>query len=172
VIEKYDFRKVHVERQEMASARLGEFIIGESRIGFASAQWVVIPTASFEYSMNYDPDEHGVLIYGSETGTLSISSIGSSSFVPPVQPGDKVRVRYGSRTVFTGIVDTTKTQRTSTSALPKRFRVDFSATLVGVYAVALSKTVCYGDLPAETAYKRIRRWVKITNLYIADEEPG
>lgn len=161
MIEKYDFRKVHIERLEMASARLGEFIVGESRLGFPSAQWVVIATASFEYSMNYDPNDKGVLIYGSETGTLSLSAVGSSSFSPPVQPADKVRVRYGARTVFTGIVDTTRTRRTSLSDLPKRFRVDFSATLVGVYAVALTKTVCYGDLPAESALDRIKRWVKV-----------
>jgi hypothetical protein len=163
MISEYDPDLFKVERLQAASGRLGSFILGESRLGVDSAPaWVEIPAATFTYSMDYDPDENGTLIIGSETASFSVSVVGSSTFELPAEPSDKIRAVYQGEVIFSGIVDSTKVRRTALSPLPYRWQVDFSATLVGTYALAMTKIVCYGDLPEESAWNRLSRWVRIS----------
>ncbi|WIM99390.1 hypothetical protein ACTOB_003041 [Actinoplanes oblitus] len=161
MIEQYDFTKLRVERQ------------------ISTGEWKEIPTANFTYTANVDPDENDVFLFGSETATSSVtrySTTTNSSVYAPWNVGDKIRCRYvdrsGTSHIVSGsyfIVDTVKVTRTQ-GISPKTWRYDFSCTMVGKYALAASKVVCYPDLPKESAYKRLSRFVTITNLVMTESE--
>lgn len=162
MISKYNPDLFHVALLQ-PSSQVGSFILGSSKLGPANwGGWTELAAASFSYSANYDRDDKGTLIVGSETASVSISR-NAKTFAAPLYPSDHVRAIYNSRVLFDGIVDSTRVTKTSLSGWPKKFRWDFTATLVGAYALAMTKTVCYGDLPQETALARIQRWVTIVD---------
>jgi hypothetical protein len=151
MIEPYDFNKFRVERM------------------VSDDTWREIPAATFTYAANVDPDANGTLVYGAETGTISVVRFGVN-LSPPFNPGNRVRARYYESVVLDGYVDTVKIYRTAgPGTRPRDFRFEFTCTFVGKYALAMSKTVCYPDLPTESAYKRLTRFVTITNLLFATE---
>lgn len=160
---QYDPELFVLERASTTSSRLGEFVLGESKLGSATiGAWVLIDMASFSYTASYTPDDNGTLLVEADTATVALTQWDN---VPaPLYPSDRVRVGYDGKLLFRGTVDTTSTAYVADPQAARygaTRRVEFSATLVGSYASALGKTVCWKGLPAETAIKRIRRWVKV-----------
>lgn len=133
-----------------------------------SGSWVELKVAYFDWTHGYQPQD-GVLIVDTETATIGIDYVGASAYLP-VEAGDLVRLRYDGRTLFGGQVDTTSNKAVALSGLPGEFSYSFTATLVGAYAAALIRKVSYPDLPTESAYKRMTRFVTITNLSVVDSE--
>jgi len=129
--------------------------------------WAPVEVASLNYSANYDPDDGGTLIVGSETVRFTISGWGSAGLLNPL---DVIRVRYDGIDIGCGLY-TVDTAQTTTTVDPeaKRHsgqteRVDCQCSAVGTYAAALDTIVTWPDkLPAETAIKRVRRWVTVDN---------
>ena len=159
----YDPAKFALERLETVSARLGELVLGESRLGSTVTAWVPIPAASVSLSTAYTPNADGVLIFDSETATVSLSWWDSPER-GPLYPADRVRVTYDNRVLFLGTVDSTNVAYSTDPAgrkVGRRRRVDFTANLVGSYAAAMARQVCVQFLPGETAINRIRRWVTV-----------
>lgn len=130
--------------------------------------WVELKVAYFDWVHGYQPQD-GVLIVDTETASIGIDYVGSSAYLP-VEAGDLVRLRYDGQTLFSGQVDTTSNKAVALSDLPGKFSYSFTATLVGPYAAALIRKVSYPDLPTESAYKRLTRFVTITNLSVVDSE--
>lgn len=150
-----------VERAESVASRVGQMVLGHTRLGKESSQWVEVELATFSYSFDYTPDDNGTLIIGSESATVTLSFKGEPAEMP-LYPSDRVRVRYGSDTLFLGTVDGTTVNRTPVyQQVGYEIRVEFSASIVGTYALALTKEICYGKLPKEKAIDRIRRWVTV-----------
>lgn len=148
-----------VERVTAFSSKLGEFRLGYSRLGgTATPGWVEVPSATFNYTFDYTLDENGTLIIGAETGSVSVSFPKIPSVVP-LYPLDKVRVTYDGKVKHLMTVDSTTIQKRPINETDDRY--DFVATLVGTYAAAMGKEICYGDLPKESPIVRIRRWVKV-----------
>lgn len=156
----YDFELFSVERAELVSAKLGELILGVSRLGTDTSAWVPVPLASFTMTEGYTVDGNGTLIYDSQTATVALSFVDEPGDV--LQPGDRVRASYDGAELFLGTVDTASTTYVATPGGPGVRRVIFTATLVGTYATALAKTVCWTALPVESPIDRIRRWVTVT----------
>jgi len=160
MIEQYDPKKFHVVRLVGVTKAGGGAYLGSSSLAINWTSQVEVPTATFSYSADYT-DEDNVLIVGSETASVSVT-VEALHFTPPLLPADYVRVTYASHVVFDGIVDTAKTTKVSVSDVPGLFEFNFSATLVGVYGLAMTKEVCWtGTLPAEPAITRLRRWVEV-----------
>lgn len=162
--QEYDPTLFALERAEIVSARLGEFVIGLSKLGAGSGAWVPVEAATFSYSSGYTPDEFGTLIIDSETATVSMSYW--DSLDDPLYPSDRVRASYGDKVLFLGTVDTTRIEYVvdpDARSHGATRKVLLSATLAGTYATALSKTVCWKSLPTEYAITRIRRWVTVTD---------
>jgi hypothetical protein len=158
----YDPALFLLERAQQVSARLGELILGESRLGVAAHAWVPVPAATFTMTEGYTPDDNGTLIYDSQTATIGLTFWDEPGDV--LYPADRVRAWYSGRLLFLGTVDTTSlTYDTDPDAAHNGAsrRVTFAATLVGTYAAALAKTVCWTALPAEPPITRIRRWVRV-----------
>lgn len=159
----YDPALFSLERAEATSSRLGEFILGESKLGSGTiGAWVPICFASFACTASYSPDDNGTLLVEAETATVSLSQW--DNLPDPLYPSDRVRATYDGHILFRGIVDTTKTEYVAdigAAAYGATRRVQFSATLLGRYATMLGKTVCWKGLPAEPAITRIRRWVTV-----------
>lgn len=162
MIQRYDPALFSVQRATVVSSRLGEFVLGQSGFGVSASSWVTVPLATFDYAFDYDPDVNGTLIIGSEAASVSLSFKGEPSVIP-LYPADRIRARYDGQTLFTGTVDSTSVVRSSSTEAGHTRRVDFSASIVGTYATALTRTVCFGDLPQESAITRIRRWVTVSN---------
>jgi hypothetical protein len=161
----YDPALFTLERAEVVSAMLGELILGLSRLGEEASAWVPIEAATFTLSAGYSPDDHGTLLPDSETASVSLSfwdGAGDS----PLYPSDRVRASYAGQVLFLGTVDSLSVQY-ATSPEAARYgatrHVTIAANLVGTYAVALAKEVCFRELPAESAITRIRRWITVTN---------
>lgn len=161
---KYNPELFTVERAGTVSAALGEFIIGVSRLGSTAATaWLPVPLATFTYTSGYTPDENKTLIIDSETAQVSLSYWDDLP-EPPLYSLDQVRVRYAGETLFQGTVDSTRVAYSADPAAAEHGatrRIDFSASLVGDYAIALGKTVSWTNLPAEPAIDRVRRWVTV-----------
>lgn len=165
MISEYDPALFVVELAESVDSYLGTMVLGHSRLGTETSAWVPIPLATFTYSFDYPPNENGTLIVGAEAAGVSLSFHGEPEAIP-LYPSDRVRVRYDGETIFTGTVDGTTITRTAISPHSPASKgsdhvTQFDATLVGTYAVMLTKEICHGDLPAETAITRIRRWVTV-----------
>ena len=162
MISEYDPTLFVVELAESVASRVGSMVLGHTRLGVDTSTWVPIPLATFTYSFDYPPNDYGTLIVGAETASVSLSFRGEPEAIP-LYPSDRVRVRYGDQTVFVGTVEGTTIARTAVDRAKHGHDhvMAFSASLVGTYAVMLTKQICYGDLPAETAISRIRRWVTV-----------
>ena len=163
--EPYDPAAFSLERAEVVSARLGELILGVSRLGVEASAWVPIEQATFGISAGYSPDENGTLLLDSETASVSMSYWDGPAG-SPLYPSDRVRAMYAGMLLFLGTVDSTRTGYSTDPEAARHGavrRVDFSATLVGTYAATLAKQVCYRTLPAESAIARIQRWITVTN---------
>lgn len=162
--EKYQPELFVLERAQVASAALGEFIIGVSKLGEPSASaWVAVEAASFSMAAGYSVDDNGTLIVEAETATVSLSYWDEMDSTP-LYPSDRVRARYGDKVVFLGTVDSTDVTFAvdpAARAHGATRRVTFSATVAGTYAAALGKKVCWEGLPDEPAIDRIRRWVTV-----------
>jgi hypothetical protein len=158
----YDPALFLLERAEVVSARLGELILGESRLGAAASAWVPVPMATFTLSEGYTVDDNGTLISDSQTATVALSFWDDPGAV--LYPADRVRASYDGKVLFLGTVDTTSLAYETTPEAQQHGatrRVTFTATLVGTYAAALGKTVCWTALPAEPPITRIRRWITV-----------
>lgn len=154
-----------VERASSLSGRLGEFILGASLLGSAGdGEWTPVPAATFSYANGYTVNEDGTLIVDSESASIALSFRDTPGEI--LYPLDRIRVSYAGKVLFEGTVDSTSLKyQTDPGAADHGAsrRVDFSATILGSYAVALSKTISYAGLPAEPAIDRIRRWVTVSN---------
>ncbi|HLL68808.1 MAG TPA: hypothetical protein VK453_24305 [Micromonosporaceae bacterium] len=153
-----------VQRAESLSGGLDGFIIGGSQLGAALSAWVTVPLASFTYTNGYQPNADNTLIIDAETARVSLSFWENAGDV--LYPSDRVRVVYAGKVLFLGTVDSTSiTYATDPDAKAHGAtrRVDFSATVVGTYAAAMSKTVEFVELPEETPITRISRWVTVDN---------
>jgi hypothetical protein len=160
--QEYDPALFLLERAEVVSARLGEFILGVSKLGASASTWVPVDTASFAYSSGYTVDDNGTLIIDTETATVSLSYW--DNVADPLYPSDRVRATYDSKVIFLGTVDSTKVDYQVDKDAAKfgaTRKVTLSGTVVGTYAAALGKEVCWKSLPAESAITRIRRWVTV-----------
>ncbi len=105
---EYDPDLFVVERAASASAELGEFVLGLSMLGAGTTtEWVTVPLATFSFSEEYTPNADGVLIYGRQTATVSMSYWHKPT-TPPLYSGDRIRVRYDDKTLFLGTVDTAR----------------------------------------------------------------
>lgn len=126
--------------------------------------WTEVPIASFSYSESYNPDDNNTLIYGSETGNITISYYAKPA-IDPLYATDKIRARYGTLWSFYGTVDSTNWHKFTTGDSLRHggnpYQLDFTATCVGTYAALLGRTVCWTTLPTETAIVRIRRFVTV-----------
>lgn len=161
MISEYDPTLFVVELAESVECRLGKLVLGHARLGVEASSWVPIPLATFTYGFDYPPDDNGTLIIGSESASVSLSYKGEPPSIP-LYPSDRVRVRYGDQLLFVGTVDGTTITRT---AVDRQHGYDHvttvSASMLGTYAIMLTKKICYGDLPSEPAINRIRRWVTV-----------
>ncbi|WP_157985420.1 hypothetical protein [Lentzea terrae] len=158
-----------METAEVVPSTVGGFV-GSGLVGQEVQDWVPENgLASFDYTNGYrfDPASQ-TLIVDSETATVSIARYVSSVVqgLPenPLRTGDKVRVTYGAYFRYLGTVTGTTmtyTERPEALKHQARFVVRFTAQLLGTYAIALSKRVCWQELPEESAEDRITRWVNI-----------
>lgn len=165
-IVKYDYSLFKLERAEFISARLGEFKIGVSKLGRTSSSWVTIDLASFSLTEGYTVDEHGTLIYDSETATVKLQFWDDPDADRLLYPSDRVRASYDGTVFFLGTVDSTATTvEFDPDAMDRghTHRTDFTATLVGTYAALLGAKVCWKTLPVEQPVTRIRRWLRVDN---------
>lgn len=161
---KYDSTKLEIRRYTTVAAYLDEMVLDATELDRDADGYIPLEMASFSYSADYNPDDHGTLIVGSETGAISISKWNSEDD-PDLYVGDLVRVRYNGRLLFFGTVETlSKSYSTTAEAYTygEVFRIDVTANLVGYYGIMMSDTVSWKKLPNETAIHRIRRWVKVS----------
>lgn len=160
----YDPALLVVERAQQVSSALGQFILGTSRLGGPTETvWVPVPFAAFSYAHTYDPDDNGTLIFQGETGAVAMS-FWHTPEQPPLYPGDRVRAAYDGTVLFLGTVDKTTIDYTVDPQAHRHgatHRVDFSATLVGTYATALAKVVCWRAIPKEPWIDTMRRFVTV-----------
>lgn len=161
----YDPALFLVERATTLSARLGEFLVGASPLGSSgTGTWLAVPLATFSFSSGYNPDEKGTLIIDGDSASVALSFWDNPGDI--LYPLDRIRVSYDGKELFTGTVDSTslKYEADPTAAIyGAHRRVDFTASILGSYAIALSKQVTFTALPAETAIHRIRRWITVGN---------
>jgi hypothetical protein len=166
---KYDPSQFVLERSTAVSARLGELILGESKLGSTATTWTPVPAATLSISSSYSVNDAGVLILDSDTARVTLSFWDAPGDV--LYPYDRVRATYAGKTVFLGKVDSTDLS-IETDPDAQLFgasrRVDFAASIVGVYGSALAKTVYWRALPAETAITRLRRWITLDASGVAD----
>lgn len=160
----YDFEQFVLERAEVTSAALGEFIVGESALGAEASSWVTIPVASFSTSAAYAVDPDGTLIVDAESASVAIAFWGTPADVP-LYPSDRVRATYAGLPIFLGTVDSTEVIYAVDDEAVEHggatHRMTFTATIAGTYAAALGKKVCWEALPEESAIDRIRRWITV-----------
>lgn len=160
---KYDFTKLEIRRYTTLASVLDDMVLDVTELDRDADGYIPLEMASFSYSADYNPDDHGTLIIGSETASVSISKWNSDDD-PDLYVGDLVRARYDGRLLFFGTVETlTKSYATTPEAniYGEVFRVDVTASLVGYYGIMMSDVVSWKKLPIETAINRIRRWVKV-----------
>lgn len=159
----YDPALFSVERASAISSGLGSFILGVSKLGGAATSgWVNVPAATATLGWNYSPDENGTLIVDPDTCEVSISFWDEPGDI--LFPGDRVRVVYDGKGLFTGTVERTALTYVVDPAAVKHGatrRVDFSATCAGRYAVMMGKEVCWDALPQELWIDRISRFVTV-----------
>jgi len=159
----YDPALFVLERASAVSAALGSLVLGASTLGTTGDTWVTVPMASFSFTEEYRPDENNTLIYEQQSAQVSLSYWHQPA-VTPLYPADRVRATYDGKQLFLGTVDTTRfSYATDPAALAHgaTHRCDFVAQLVGTYAAALAKTVCWTALPGELAIDRVRRFVAV-----------
>jgi hypothetical protein len=158
----YDPTLFLLERAEVVSAMLGELILGVSRLGAETSAWIPVPTATFTMSAGYSVNDDATLIIEADSASVALSYWDTAGDV--LTPGDRVQASYDDLILFRGTVDATSLTYVADPAAPEHGatrRVDFTATVVGTYAAALGKTVCWTALPAEPPIDRIRRWVTV-----------
>jgi hypothetical protein len=130
-----------------------------------TTSWVPLTAATFAWSLEYDPDENGTLIYQRETATVSMQFWGSP--VVPLHCADRVRAKYHSSTIFEGIVESTSTEYEvddEAKAHGETLRATFSASCIGKYAAALERQVCWLPVtPPPNAIDFIREYVTVEN---------
>lgn len=165
---KYDPELFLFERAQAVSSRIGEFLIGLSRIGAATeTDWVPLEMASFSTTYNYGVQD-GILIVDAETASVSMSyrtEADEWAEKYPLYSGDRVRASYDGKVVFLGTVDKIDVRYSADpSAKPygKVRTITFAADMLGTHAAMMGRMICPGRLPAESAYNRIRRWVTVT----------
>lgn len=165
---KYDPELFVFERAQAVSSRIGEFLIGISRIGAATeTDWVPLGFASFSTTDNYGVQD-GILIVDAETASVSMSyrtDADEWAEKYPLYSGDRVRATYDGKVVFLGTVDKISVRYSAEpGAQPygKARTINFTADMLGTYAAMMGRIICPGILPAESAYNRIRRWVTVT----------
>lgn len=159
----YNPDQFHIERATTLSASLGTMRLGETTLGASSSGWAAVEFSSFSMNSGYSVNDDRVLIVEAESATLSISRWGPP-WEPPVFPADLVRARYGNTVLFVGRVDQashTTSVDPDAQAFGHNRRTDFTVTLVGQYAAALGRKVCWTYLPEEPSIDRIRRWVTV-----------
>lgn len=164
----YDPALFVFERAQSVSSRLGEFIIGISRLGGgATNDWVPLEVASFSTTDNYGVTD-GVLIVDAETASVSMSyRTDATTWAEkyPLYSGDRVRASYDGKVIFLGTVDKIGVRYSADPGVQrygKTRTIQFTADMLGSYAAMMSRIICPGALPAETAYNRIRRWITVT----------
>lgn len=154
-----------LERAETVSSTLGEFILGESKLGNAdTGAWVPVQHATFGYSVDYSADDNNTLIFESETASVSMSYW--DTVADPLYPADRIRATYAGEVIFLGTVANTNIVYSvdpDAADHGATRRVDLTASAVGTYAAALERIVCWKNLPKEPAITRIRRWVDVAN---------
>lgn len=163
---KYDFEKFTFERAESLSSKVGEFLIGLSKLGAATATaWVPIEVSSFSMTASYGVED-GILIVDADTATVSMSYWTSADTLEyPLYAGDRVRASYDTEEIFLGTVDRVSVRYVAEPSARRRGAarlVSFQAEMLGTYAVMMGRIICHGALPAETAIQRIRRWATVT----------
>lgn len=160
----YDPALFVLERAQVVSAELGEFILGESELGATEVStWVTVPAATFTMSCGYNVNADDTLIIEADTASVSLSFWDEPGDV--LYPSDRIRATYNGEVLFRGTVDSTSmTYDADPSALEhgKHRRVDFTASIAGTYATMMGKTVCWTALPTEPPLRRIRRWVTVS----------
>jgi hypothetical protein len=173
VYEKYDPTKFALLRTTAVSSTLDEFLLGESVLGQANTTRTAIEAATVSITNAYAPDptglpdakpvvKPGILLPEAETATISLSFWDDPGEL--LYPGDRIEVMYDGAAVFRGVVDSTQLSYATDPEAIKHGatrRVDFSATAAGLYAVMMTRTITWKLLPAETAIKRIRRWITV-----------
>lgn len=160
---EYDPSLFVLERSGTASAILDEFMLDVSKLGAATSTWIPLAVASFTCTEEYAPNDKGVLIYQTETAQVTISYWHMPAY-PPLYPVDLVRATYDGKQVFLGTVESTSISYSTDPDAPKHKatqRVDFNAQLVGAYASALQRTICYVPVEGEAAIDTIRRWITV-----------
>jgi hypothetical protein len=166
----YQPELLSIESAQVVQSVVGG-IVGLGAVGQDHGEWVPVDLASFSYTQGYTYDSAAqTLVYDSETATVSLSSWHSSETpgLPesPLRVGDKVKVEYSDLFQYLGTVVGTSTEYTERPAAlsrQTRHRVNFTASLLGTYSIALAKRVCWLSLPAETAVDRLSRWVSIVD---------
>jgi hypothetical protein len=173
---KYDPKKFALFRTTAVSSSLDEFLLGESVLGQANTTRTLIEAATFSVTNSYTPDTSGLpdakppvlpgtLLVEAETASIALSFWDEPGEL--LYPGDRVEALYNGQAVFRGVIDSTSLTYATDSNAHKygaTRRVDFSATAAGLYAVMMGRTIIWTKLPAETAIKRIRRWVTVNNF--------
>lgn len=159
---KYDPDLFSLQRVGALTARLGQLILGESRLGQADSAWTPVEMATVTISGGYQPDENGTLIVGPTNANVSISSW--TNPCNPLLPGDRIRAVYDTVIVFEGVVDTTQTVREThpdAAHYGAQCRWDFTATALGDPWIAMQRIVSWVSLPQEPAIDRLRRWITV-----------
>lgn len=163
---KYDFEKFSFERAQSLSSKVGEFLIGLSKLGAATATaWVPIEVASFTMTASYGVDD-GILIVDADTAAITMSYwTNTDALEYPLYAGDRVRASYDDEEIFLGTVDKVNVRYVAEPSASRHGAarlVSFQAEMLGTYAAMMGRQICPGILPAETAIQRVRRWVTVT----------
>jgi hypothetical protein len=159
----YDHSLVTLRRYTSISSSLDEFLVGVSLLDNNPSTWTAITAATVSITNGYTPDDKGTLIVDAETASVALSFWDEPGEI--LYPSDRIQVRYGAKTLFYGVVDTTSltyvTDPTAAAHGATR-RVDFSATATGLYSVMMSRIVSWKKLSSdETHIQRIRHWVRV-----------
>lgn len=156
------------ERASSLSSKVGEFLIGLSKIGAATdSVWVPVGFSSFALTSSYDVQD-GVLIVAAETASVAMSyRVPADTWDDeyPLYSGDRVRASYDGEEIFLGTVDKTRVTYTAAAKAKNAGRpreISFQADMLGTYAAMMGQMICHGALPPETAIQRIRRWCTVT----------
>lgn len=175
----YDPTRLVLRRAVVMTSKLNSFVLGKSKLGAHATVWQNIPAATVTINQSYTPDTatyptpppkgpqvcfHTLLIE-QETASIALSYWDNPG--PLLYAGDRIEVLYAGELLFYGTVDSTSLAYVvdpAAAAHGATRRVDFSATVAGTYAVMMGRMVSWKNLPAESAIKRIRRWVKVNGF--------
>jgi hypothetical protein len=173
----YDPDLLSVERATHQIAKTGSARTGHANLNATVTTWVDVPFVSVSYSSDYSavdhaddpiPAHYSTLVVGSETAQIDISRWDTDLGSDGLYPSDQVRIMYGTTQILLGVVEGVQITRTRVPEADRygaTLRVDISASVVGLFASMLSRTVSWPHaLPAEPWYpNRISRFVSVTN---------